>query len=120
MQANHRSLFDFLRNKIISQVKKRNRVSGQINDLMLLLRKKCLHEEVVKTPMQESDEAKNQLPKRICICCALEEQASGFSGMSHGFNKLEKSRVVKEVPLAEFCKYRELRPFKKLQEPQPV
>ena len=119
MPAHHISLND-LRNKIISQARKCNRMRSQINDLMRLLRKKCLHEEVVETPVQGSDEAQNQLPKRICVCCALEEQASGFSGLSGGFNHLEKSRVVKEVSPAEFCKYKELRPFKTLREPQPV
>ena len=117
MPANHMHL-DGLRNKIISQAKKRDLICNRINDLMRSLRKKCSHEEVVETPIQGSDESKSHLPKRVCICCALEEHASGFSGLSGGFNHLEKSRVVKEVSLAEFCKYKELRPLKKLREPQ--
>ncbi|MEK7140696.1 MAG: hypothetical protein AAB815_02820 [Patescibacteria group bacterium] len=109
-----------MRNNIISEVEKRDRINNHVDSLMYTLRKHCPHAEVVEAPYRRDDETRNELPKRICLCCGLEEQASGFSGMSDGFKKLEKSTVVKGVPLEEFSSYRKLRSSKELRQLQPV
>lgn len=116
----HRMHLNDLRNNIISEVEKRDRISIRVDSLMRTLRKHCPHAEVVEAPYRKDDETRNELPKRICLCCGLEEQASGFSGMSAGFNKLEDSTVVKEVSPEEFSSYRKLRSSKELRQLQPV